>query len=127
MTLVIATTEHGNFCPPGYLFLSSFHLILKSLSGKFNFNELFLFVFRIIAPTVTLQGNLDPACLYSSHVSDSHLVLKLFKELIQTPNKEVDKCLKDNLQSVVQGIRDNIIFLLLNLTQYDSVYTFYAK
>ena len=55
------------------------------------------------------------------------LVLKLFKELIQTPNKEVEKCLKDNLQSVVQGIHDNIIFLLLNLTQYDSVYTFYAN
>ena len=55
------------------------------------------------------------------------LVLKLFKELIQTPNKEVEKCLKDNLQSAVQGIHDNIIFLLLNLTQYDSVYTFYAN
>ena len=55
------------------------------------------------------------------------LVLKLFKELIQTPNKEVEKCLKDNLQSVVQGIHDNMIFLLLNLTQYDSVYTFYAN
>ena len=29
-----------------------------------------IFVGRIVAPTVTLQGNLDPACLYGSHVSN---------------------------------------------------------
>ena len=29
-----------------------------------------IFVGRIVAPTVTLQGNLDPAGLYGSHVSN---------------------------------------------------------
>ena len=34
-----------------------------------NVNIIILFSFdRAAAPNVTLQGNLDPACLYASHV-----------------------------------------------------------
>ena len=51
-------------------FTYNFYLSEKvtgSVQKKFGHNFLFG---RIVAPTVTLQGNLDPACLYSSHVSD---------------------------------------------------------
>ncbi|XP_027049398.1 uroporphyrinogen decarboxylase-like [Pocillopora damicornis] len=35
---------------------------------------------RIVAPTVTLQGNLDPACLYSSHEDIVHAVKDMLRK-----------------------------------------------